>query len=168
VSLVVRPATPAEFPEIARVTLAAYEADGQVKNTGGYDAALVDVAGRAAAGELLVAVSGADVLGAVLFVRPGSPYAELSRPGEAEFRMLAVDPAAQGRGVGRALARACVDRAVAAGCTAMVICVRDFAAAAQRLYESIGFVRTPSLDWSPVAGVQLWALRLDLAAPAAH
>jgi len=162
VNLLVRPATPADFPEIARVTLAAYEADGQVKDTGGYDTVLVDVAGRAAAGDLLVAVSGADVLGAVLFVRPGSPYAELSRAGEAEFRMLAVDPTAQGRGVGRALVRACLDRAVAAGCAAVVICVRDFAAAAQRLYESVGFVRTPSLDWSPVAGVDLFALRLEL------
>jgi ribosomal protein S18 acetylase RimI-like enzyme len=160
--VVVRPATPADYPEIARVTLAAYDADGQVKGTGGYDTVLVDVSGRAAAGELLVAEAGGGVLGAVLFVRPGSPYAELSQAGEAEFRMLAVDPAAQGRGVGRALVRACLERAVAAGCTAVVICVRDFAAAAQRLYESFGFVRTPALDWSPVAGVQLWALRLEL------
>jgi ribosomal protein S18 acetylase RimI-like enzyme len=77
--------------------------------------------------------------------------------------MLAVDPAAQGRGVGRALVRACVERSLGAGCTAVVICVRDIAVAAQKLYESFGFERTPDLDWSPLPDVRLWALRLPLA-----
>jgi ribosomal protein S18 acetylase RimI-like enzyme len=123
---------------------------------------LADVASRAEAGELLVAVDGPGVLGSVLYVEPDSRYAELSRAGEAEFRMLAVDPAAQGRGVGRALVKACVDRAAAAGCTAVVICVRDFAMAAQKLYRSFGFARVPELDWSPLPGVLLLALRLDI------
>ncbi len=46
-------------------------------------------------------------------------------PGEAEFRMLAVDPTAQGRGAGAALVEACVVRAIELGCTAVTICVRD-------------------------------------------
>jgi ribosomal protein S18 acetylase RimI-like enzyme len=163
VTVAVRPAVPADYPAISRLTLAAYEADGQFSGAGHYTAVLADVAGRAGAGELLVAVSPADdVVGAVLYVGEGGPYAEVSGPGEAEFRMLAVDPAAQGRGVGRVLVRACVERAVAADCTAVVICVRDIAVAAQKLYESFGFERTPDLDWSPVEGVRLWALRLPL------
>lgn len=162
-TVTVRPAVAADHPAISRLTLGAYEADGQFVGAEHYTSVLADVAGRAGAGELLVAVSPADsVLGAVLYVAAGSAYAEISRPGEAEFRMLAVDPAAQGRGVGRALVHACVERAVGAGCTAVVICVRDFAVAAQKLYESFGFERTPDLDWSPAAGVCLWALRLPL------
>lgn len=161
-SIAVRPAAPADYPAIARLTVAAYEADGQVTGSQGYGSVLADVAGRAGAGELLVAVDGADVLGAVLFVRPGSPYAEVSRPGEAEFRMLAVDPAAQGRGIGRSLVRACVERAVGAGCAGIAICMRDFSVAARKLYDSFGFVRMPELDWSPAPGIQLLALRLDL------
>ena len=35
-------------------------------------------------------------------------------------------------------------------------------AAAHRLYERAGFVRLPERDWSPVAGVDLIAYRLDL------
>jgi ribosomal protein S18 acetylase RimI-like enzyme len=162
VTVTVRRAEPVDFPSIQALTLAAYGADGQLENASGYESVLADVAGRAEAGDLLVAVDGAAVLGSVLYVRPGSSYAELSQPGEAEFRMLAVDPAAQGRGVGRALVRACVERASAAGCTAVVICVRDFALTAQKLYESYGFTRTPTLDWSPVPGVTLLALRLAL------
>jgi ribosomal protein S18 acetylase RimI-like enzyme len=121
------------------------------------------VAARAVHGEVFVAVDGDRVLGSVTFVLPGTRYSELSRPGEAEFRMLAVDPAAQGRRVGEALVRACLARAVELGCVAVVICARDFSAPAHRLYDRLGFVRTPELDWSPVAGVDLLALRLDLA-----
>jgi ribosomal protein S18 acetylase RimI-like enzyme len=162
-SVRVRAARPEDHEAIARVSVAAYEADGQLKGEIPYAATLADVASRADAGEIYVAVDGDDVvLGAVTFVLPGSPYAELSGPGEAEFRMLAVDPVAQGRGVGEALARACVRRAGELGCRAVVICTRDFAAAAQRLYGRLGFVRVPELDWSPMPGVQLIGLRLAI------
>ena len=115
--IVVRPAEPVDYPAVARLTVDAYQADGQLNDSAAsYANTLADVAARAEAGALLVAVDSAanapDVLGSVLFVEPGSQYAELSRAGEAEFRMLAVDPTAQGRGVGRALVQACVDRYV--------------------------------------------------------
>jgi ribosomal protein S18 acetylase RimI-like enzyme len=95
-------------------------------------------------------------------VLPGGKYSELARDGEAEFRMLAVDPAAQRRGVARALVEACIDRASALGCAAIVISVRDFADAAQQLYIKFGFVRLPERDWKPMPQVQLLALYLKL------
>lgn len=163
--IVVRQAEPVDYPAVARLTVDAYQADGQLNEAAAsYANTLADVAARAEAGALLVAVDGADVLGSVLFVEPGSQYAELSRAGEAEFRMLAVDPTAQGRGVGRVLVQACVDRARGTGCTAVVICVRDFAMPAQKLYQSLGFVRVPDLDWSPLPDVRLLALRLEMGA----
>lgn len=166
--LLVRAARPDDFDAIGRLTVAAYGADGQLSGEHGYERVLADVAGRAGAGELLVAVeedTGA-VVGSVLFVVPGSPYAELSGPGEAEFRMLAVDPVAQGRGAGEALARSCLARAAELGCSAVVICVRSFSRPAQRLYARLGFARAPELDWSPAPGVDLLALRLELPAAA--
>ncbi len=167
-SFVIRTARPVDYPAIGALSVAAYDADGQLAAGSGYEKVLADVADRAAHGQVLCAVDPdtGQLLGAVTFVLAGTRYAELSRPGEAEFRTLAVDPAAQRRGVGEALARACRARAVAAGCTALVICVRDFSAAAQRLYARLGFTRTPELDWSPAPGVKLQALRLDLPAPA--
>ncbi|PZF97983.1 GNAT family N-acetyltransferase, partial [Micromonospora endophytica] len=157
----VRPAEPADFAGVARLTVAAYETDGQLKGENGYAAVLADVAGRAADGEILVATDPAtgELLGSVTFVRPGSRYAELCGPGEAEFRMLAVDPAAQGRGVGAVLVEACVARATELGCTALTICVRDgHAEAAHRLYRRRGFVRVPEQDWSPLPTVNLLSL----------
>ncbi len=161
--LVVRAALPADFPAIGRLTVAAYRADGQLGGDHGYENTLADVAGRQDAGEILVAVDATGtVLGSVLLVRPGSRYAEISAADEVEFRMLAVDPAVQGRGVGDALVRACLERAEAAAASAVVICVRDFSVRARRLYERLGFVRTPGLDWQPHPGVRLLALRREL------
>ena len=160
--MIVRAAEPADFPAIAGLTVAAYLADGQLHGDHGYAEELADVASRAGAGEVLVAADAGAVLGAVTLVRPGSPYAEQAVDGELEFRMLAVDPTVQRRGAGEALVRACVERARAAGADAVVIRVRDFSDNARRLYQRLGFVRTPERDWDPYPGVRLLALRLTL------
>jgi len=165
----VRPATEADFAVAGELCVAAYRADGQllpdadITATGhDYGKTLRDVASRAGHGEILVAADAEGVLGCVTYVRPGSRYAELAGPEEAEFRMLAVAPEAQGRGVGAALVQACLDRAAADGYGAVVICVRDFSATAKRLYARFGFEREPGRDWSPAPGVMLEALRLSL------
>ena len=161
-SYTIRVASPEDFPAIGELTVAAYRGDGQTWSGHPYESTLLDIAGRSGAGTLLVCASEEGVLGAVLFVQPGSEYSELAREGEAEFRMLAVAPWAQRRGVGEALASGCLQRARELGCRAVVICVRDFATDAQRLYKRMGFVREPSLDWSPYEGVMLLGLRYDL------
>jgi ribosomal protein S18 acetylase RimI-like enzyme len=164
----VRPVTPADFAAVGEITVAAYLADGQLADENRYEERLRDVAGRAATNEVLVAVDDetGEPVGAVTFVLPGSDLVELSGPDEAEFRMLAVAPHAQGRGVGEALVRACVARAVERSCTAVVICTRDFSAPAHRLYQRLGFVRVPELDWEPLPSVRLLGLRLRLDPPA--
>jgi ribosomal protein S18 acetylase RimI-like enzyme len=163
--IIVRPAAPADHEAIGALSVAAYRGDGQTADGHPYEAHLSDVAARAAVAQVLVAVDEptGQVLGAVTFVLAGTPLAEVSRPGEAEFRMLAVAPEAQGRGVGEALARACLERAAASGCSGVTICVRDFATSARRLYARMGFERAPDRDWSPLPGVTLLGLHHPLA-----
>ena len=161
-TVLVRDATVGDYLAIADLTVDAYEAVGQLDSGEDYRATLANVAGRAAEGDLLVAAEGYDVLGAVLLVRPGSSYSELAGPDEAEFRMLAVSPRAQRRGIGELLVRECLERARAWGARRIVISARDFVEAPLRLYDRMGFVRTPERDWSPVPGVSLVALRFDL------
>ena len=158
----VRRAEPAEYAEIGRVMVAAYGAAGMIPEGSGYDVRLADVAARAEAAELLVAISGDLVLGSVTYCRYGSPYAEISRPGEVEFRMLAVDPEAQTGGVGGSLVRAVLDRARTDGVSAVVLSTPDTALPAQRLYARLGFTRLPERDWSPVPGVNLLGYRLEI------
>ncbi len=165
----VRDATVDDHPAVGAVTVAAYRADGQLDGEHGYEQVLADVAGRAAAGDVLVATDDGtgEVLGAALVVLPGARFAEISRAqdAEVEFRMLAVAPTAQRRGVGRALVEACLRRAGRYGARAAVICVRGDNPVALHLYTSVGFLRIPERDHTPVPGVRLHALRLTLPTP---
>src|SRR5207247_6659695 len=115
-AVLVREVRSEEFPAVAALTVRAYVVGGFTAPDSPYVDVLADVAGRAAAAEVYVAVDGRDgLLGAVAFAPPGSPYAQTTDPNDAEFRMLAVDPVARGRGVGEALVRRCVERATALG-----------------------------------------------------
>lgn len=159
-SVTVRPVRPEEHARVGELTLAAYRA---VRDVGDYAAVLADVASRVRHAEVLVAVSDDGVvLGSVTNVPTGGEYGELARENESEFRMLAVAPEAQGRGVGAALVRACVDDARRRGRDAVVLSSDVLMTTAHRMYDRLGFVRDPSRDWSPVPGVDLRAYRMDL------
>jgi hypothetical protein len=56
----------------------------------------------------------------------------------------------------------CLDLSRAAGHSRMVICSQSTMVAAHALYERLGFVREPALDWQPVPGVELLGLTLEL------
>jgi ribosomal protein S18 acetylase RimI-like enzyme len=162
--VILRPARPDEYAEVGALTLAAYVADGFLDNDDDYASELAAAAHRAAEAELVVALdrTSHELLGTVTYCVNGSHYAEISLPGEAEFRMLAVRPDARGRGVGLALTQWCLDRAREQGCTAMVLSSLDRMTTAHRLYERLGFQRLPERDWAPVPGIVLLAFRLDL------
>lgn len=163
VPISVRRARPEEYAAVGELTVRAYGADGH--GGGGYAERLRDATSRAAAGVLLVATpSGAEVLlGTVTLLAAGSDYAQLAGPGETEIRMLAVEAAARGRGVGTTLAAACVDRSRAAGNVRIRLSTDESMTAAHRIYARMGFRRTPDRDWSPVPGSVLLTYALALA-----
>ncbi len=125
--VVIRDARPEEYEAIGEITVAAYLADGYLAEDDYYTETLRDARRRAEHADVITAVDAATerVLGAVAFCLPGTAYAELSGDGEAEFRMLAVDPAARGRGIGDSLVQACLYRARQQGCTAVVTVLRS-------------------------------------------
>jgi ribosomal protein S18 acetylase RimI-like enzyme len=102
------------------------------------------------------------VLGCVTICPVGSPWREIARDDEGEFRMLAVAPAMRGRGVGEALVRLCLDRFRSEGARGVAISTLAEMTAAHRIYERLGFVRDPERDWSPLEGVHLIAFQLSL------
>ena len=159
-SLRVDDARPADFGRIAELTAGVYR-DEQLAPEA-YLSQLADVAGRAERAELLVARDGETVVGSVALVLAGEFGEITSSEEEAAFRMLVVDPATRGRGVGELLVRACLDRARAAGKRRMVLSTDPKMTAAHRLYERLGFARLPERDWSPLPGVQLMAYSLEL------
>ncbi|MGY6650614.1 GNAT family N-acetyltransferase [Amycolatopsis sp. TRM77291] len=161
--LEIRPARPEELTAVGELTLAAYSAERSLVDGVGYAAELVDAAKRAELAELLVAVDGDGTLvGTVTIALPGTEFAELSREGELEFRMLGVLPSATGRGIGEALTRAVIARARELGVARVVLCSLVTMERAHRLYERLGFVRLPERDWEPHAGITLIAYGLEL------
>jgi ribosomal protein S18 acetylase RimI-like enzyme len=62
-------------------------------------------------GEIIVADREGQVIGAVVYVPPGRPKAPFFDQSWPIIRMLVVDPAARGSGVGRALTDACLNQA---------------------------------------------------------
>jgi len=145
--VLIRRAAPGDYESVGQLTEAAYE-DFLEGPDDYYRAFLRDAETRDREAELWVAVDG-QLLGSVTSCPPGSPWRELSGDGEGEFRMLAVDPAARGRGVGEALVRHCEERAAAAGATRMWLSTLDEMTHAQRIYTRLGYQPAPERDWDP-------------------
>jgi GNAT superfamily N-acetyltransferase len=163
--VIVRVARPEDHAELGRITVAAYEADGYLHADDEYAEELRDTGRRAELATLLAAVDdggAGPLLGTVTFCLPGTPYAEISRPGEAEFRMLAVAPGHRGRGVGGRLVRACLDLARTEGATGLALSSLEAMRPAHRIYERMGFQRAPERDWEPVPGLRLVAYLMPL------
>lgn len=159
---VVREVREGEMDALGELTIAAYRDAGETDED--YYPELRDVATRAALVPVLVAVDEVTgrILGGVTYVPGPGPYHEGDFGDAAAFRMLAVAGDARGRGVGRALVSAAIDRARLDGRSAIGIFTRPFMSAAHRLYESLGFRRDPDLDWEFAPGERLLAYRLTL------
>jgi ribosomal protein S18 acetylase RimI-like enzyme len=160
-SLFVEPARPEDFPHIAELTVRVYVDGGLASDA--YAPELADVAGRSTRSELLVVRDErARVVGSVALVLDGDFGNVTTSDAEAAFRMLVVDPVAQGRGIGALLVTTCLDRARAAGKRRVVISTDPRMIAAQRLYERLGFTRLPERDWSPAPDIDLLVYARDL------
>lgn len=128
-----------------------------------YALRLADAARRDREAEVWVAVDEAgELVGNFTVCPPGSVWRELAGDGEGEFRMLAVDPPAQRRGVGEVLALAVVERFRAEGAAAVVLSSLPAMHGAHRLYERLGFTRRPDRDWAPLPGLRLIAYAREL------
>lgn len=55
-----------------------------------------------------------------------------------------------------------IDEAAAAGARRLVLSTQPAMKNAQYLYRSLGFARTPELDWAPVPGLTLLGFAMPL------
>jgi len=153
-----RGAVPDDYAQVGELTVAAYRSAGMIEGNDAYISTLLDTADRAAKAEVFVVDGPAGVIATVTIAGAGTPYSEVARADELEFRMLAVAPSAQGRGLGTSLVAFCAEQAIARGLRGLVLCTRDINVAAIRLYERLGFQRAPERDLVPVPGVNLLVL----------
>jgi GNAT superfamily N-acetyltransferase len=164
----IRDARPGDRGAIEAVTLAAYQQYAALMPAHWdlYRQNIVSTLAAAQPGTQIVADGEGGIVGTVLLypagsvmARPGGGTITLAWP---EVRFLAVAPAARGRGVGVALMQECIRRARQAGARALTLHTTEIMQAAMRLYERMGFVRAPELDFQPVPGVVIKGYRLGL------
>jgi GNAT superfamily N-acetyltransferase len=170
-ALAIRDARPADSPAIESLTLAAYGQYAAQLPPPYWDAyrnnilaTLADVTPAAQ----LVAERAGRILGAVLLYPAGAAFPRRDDAAGIvkwpEVRLLAVEPAARGQGVGNALMQACIQRARAAEAEALTLHTTPMMAAAMRLYARLGFVHVPELDFEPAPGLTVRGFRLTLEA----
>lgn len=147
-SLSVRPIAPAEHRVVGELACNVY-IDGGLSGPEA-EARLRDVEGWCREGRVFVAESApGELIGCVALFPYSSRYATVAAPGEAEVRLLAVTPACRGVGAGAALMEACEREARETGAYALVLWTKPQMIAAQRLYDRLGYVRTPGKDPGP-------------------
>ncbi|MFD1811251.1 GNAT family N-acetyltransferase [Rhodococcus gannanensis] len=156
--ITIRPVEPTDFDVVADLTVESYVSGGFVAEASAYVQRLRDTAGRSDQAEVLVAELDGEVVGSVTIAEPGTPFSDVATDGELEFRMLAVSPAARGKGAGSALVRHCLDAAYDRGLHAVVISTEPEMVEARRIYDRNDFVHIPERDWEPVRGMALTVL----------
>jgi GNAT superfamily N-acetyltransferase len=104
------------------------------------------------------------IVGSVLLYPPGTAFSTSEEGPLAcpEVRLLAVAPEARGQGIGTALMQDCILRARSFGAICLNLHTTDMMQVAKRMYERMGFVRVPELDFHPDPSVTVKAYRLDL------
>lgn len=148
---VVSPDQTMRLAEIGELTALAYLADGLLDPAHPFVPHLRDAKVRAEKAILLMMADGDDgqgaAVGTLTVVPSDSAFAELAGSGEYELRMLAVSPIERGRGIGEELTRHGMDLASQSGATRVVLSTMEAMTKAHSLYEKLGFVRAPDLDW---------------------
>ena len=112
-------------------------------------------------GQLIFARSQNDhaLAGMVIVVLPGAAARRISESDETELHLLAVDPLHHGCGLGRAVMTTALESIHAQGFRKTVLWTQPTMVVAQRLYESIGFVRNASRD-PTLDGIQFLAYEM--------
>ncbi|MFI6630178.1 GNAT family N-acetyltransferase [Nonomuraea fuscirosea] len=102
-----------------------------------------------------IAESGGRRVGCVFYVRQDATTAKL--------RMLLVDPAARGLGIGRRLVEECLRHARAEGCKRITLWTRDSLVSARRIYQAAGFSlesQEEGMENGVPVNEQMWSLDL--------
>jgi ribosomal protein S18 acetylase RimI-like enzyme len=165
----IREARPDEYEEAGRVTALAYRefAPEDDPDWEEYLGVIADVAARASVTTVLVAVEDGRILGSATVELddkvPESDPERVLDPEEGHLRMLGVDPAARGRGVGRALVDASIEVARSRGKKVFRLTTTRMMTVARGLYERMGFEATPERDRHFESGFVLYAYELPLA-----
>lgn len=142
--MLIRPYGPADASAVNRLALAAFaQYEVVYSDWEALRAGVKNTASLADHAELIVAEDGGRLLGAVAYCCPGSmPRADFFEPEWPIIRMLVVEPAARGRGLGRKLTEECISRARRDGASIIGLHTSPAMQVALAMYLKLGFKLT--------------------------
>jgi ribosomal protein S18 acetylase RimI-like enzyme len=165
-SILLREARPDELDAAGAMMVAAYAQyipQDPPAEWRGYEDEIRNVRRRLAGATLIVADDAGSLAGAVTYYSDASKETNVAWPPSwAVFRLLAVHPDVRGRGIGRLLTEECIRRARVAGRVAVGLHTTHLMSVAREMYERMGFVRVPELDFYPTPTFSVMAYRLTL------
>ena len=164
----IRDASPNDQDAIRDLTLAAYQeyAAQFPAHWEDYRQNILTTLGLATSAEQIVAEQNGTILGSVLLFPAGiigfkPDGAPVTSPCP-EVRLLAVVPSSRGQGIGAELMEECVRRARRSGAAVLTLHTTNMMQSALRLYERMGFVRSPELDFHPAPDLTVEGYLLNL------
>ena len=126
--------------QVNRVALAAFdEFKSRYADWPAMVSAVAKMSGLADAGQIIVAERDERIVGAVAYIPPGCPKAPCFDRSWPIIRMLVVDPACRGCGVGRALTEECIERAGRDGSRVIALHTSPIMTVALPMYIRMGF-----------------------------
>lgn len=164
----IREVLPEEYEDTGALTQRAYAEYARPGDLlwDNYFGMLADVARRAGFATVLAAVADGRIAGtATVELDRTIEGTQGLQSGQANLRLLAVDPQARRHGAGRRLVGACLQVACRAGKQTATLHTTGQMAAAQRICRSLGFRRDPAGDVALHPDLVLLAFRLPLRRP---
>jgi ribosomal protein S18 acetylase RimI-like enzyme len=157
----IRSATAADTEAVIALWTEAYFTEGEGGRDAPYSRSDFDHTAAVAA-HFLVAELDATVVGVVALLAPGEPSRAVANDDEAELARLVVSAAARKQGIGRGLTNRCAELARGEDWQAIALWSRPYQRAGHRLYESLGYQRSPGRDSTDETGFERFVYRLTL------
>jgi len=168
-TFIVRNAKPAEFEQVGQLMVLVYsQLEGFPKESEQPDyykvlAAVGKLTNQPGTELLIAATTEGKIAGAVVYFSDmkyyGSGGTATRETNASGFRLLAVDPSARGKGVGKLLAKECIRKAGENKNHQLIIHTTMAMQTAWKMYENLGFKRSEDLDFRqgelPVFGFRL-------------
>ena len=143
---------PADAEAIVRVALAAFaQFEPHYSDWPLFSTHVAKMPELAETGEIIVAEDGGQIVGAVAYVGPQAPKAAFFEPAWPVIRMLVVDPAARGKGIGRQLTEESLRRAERDQSPVIALHTTPIMTVALPMYLRMGFARVR--DATDILGV---------------
>lgn len=162
-TLAVRDALNADFDNIAWLSVEAYREYSQLltsENWNKIKTSLSNVSDTANQAKFIVVEQNHELVGSVVYYRPGTSTSRLFYPEWASLRMLAVLPQYRGQGIGRWLSKECIQRAKLDQAEVIGLHTSELMLTARRMYEKLGFQQDIELPRS--LGIRYWRYALKL------